>query len=191
MIVGTMVQSATDKDFRRLVETYQHKVYSQAYRMLGSREEAEEATQDIFLKVHGALGDFRGDSKLSSWIFRITANVCISRMRKKQLKTTSIDAPVAEEGRSVAETLADEDDDPEHEYAATEMGNIVREQLRRLKPEWAQAISLHYFGGQSYDEVAEAMELPRATVATYIRRGKMQLAGMIVAQTGIDGVYLK
>jgi len=71
------------------------------------------------------------------------------------------------------------------------MGNIVREQLRRLKPEWAQAISLHYFGGQSYDEVAEAMELPRATVATYIRRGKIQLAGMIVAQTGTDGVYLK
>jgi RNA polymerase sigma-70 factor (ECF subfamily) len=172
-----MVQSATATEFRQLVETYQHKVYNQAYRMLGSREEAEE--------------EFRGDAKLSSWIYRITANVCISRMRKKQMRTTSIDAPVAQEGRSVAETLADEDEDPEHEYAATEMGNIVREQLRRLKPEWAQAISLHYFGGQSYEEVAEAMEIPRATVATYIRRGKIQLAGMIVARTGTEGVYLK
>ncbi|MEW5961819.1 MAG: sigma-70 family RNA polymerase sigma factor, partial [Chloroflexota bacterium] len=108
-----MVQSGTD--FRQLVETYQHKVYTQAYRMLGSREEAEEATQDIFLKVHGSLEDFRGEAKISSWIYRITANVCISRMRKKQLHMTSIDAPAATEGRSVVETIADEDEDPEHE----------------------------------------------------------------------------
>ncbi|MBW7995246.1 MAG: RNA polymerase sigma factor [Candidatus Glassbacteria bacterium] len=184
-----MVQS--DTDFRQLVETYQHQVYNQAYRMLGNREEAEEATQDIFLKVHGSLEDFRGEAKLSSWIYRITANVCISRMRRKQLNATSLDSPMAEQGRSVAEVVADEDEDPEEEYAAAEMGGIVREQLRRLKPEWAQAIGLHYFGGQSYDEIAEEMEIPRATVATYIRRGKMQLAGLIVAQTGKDGVYLK
>ncbi|MBT4510682.1 MAG: sigma-70 family RNA polymerase sigma factor [Chloroflexi bacterium] len=184
-----MVQS--DTDFRQLVETFQHKVYNQAFRMLGNREEAEEATQDIFLKVHGALKDFRGDSKLSSWIFRIAANVCVSRMRKKQLKTSSLDQPLGEEGRSVAEILPDESDNPEEEYSSNELGGIVREQLRRLKPEWAQALSLHYFGGQSYEEVAEVMEIPRATVATYIRRGKMQLASQITANIGKDGVFLK
>ncbi len=184
-----MVQS--DTDFRQLVETYQHKIYNQAFRMLGNREEAEEATQDIFLKVHAALKDFRGDSKLSSWIYRIAANVCISRMRRKQLKTSSLDQPLGEEGRSVAEVTPDESNNPEEEYSAVEMGTIVREQLRRLKPEWAQALSLHYFGAQSYEEVAEAMEIPRATVATYIRRGKMQLAGQLVAHTGKNGVIIK
>jgi RNA polymerase sigma-70 factor, ECF subfamily len=184
-----MVQS--DTDFRQLVETYQHKVYNQAFRMLGNREEAEEATQDIFLKVHGALKDFRGDSQLSSWIFRIAANVCISRMRKKQLRTSSLDQPLGEEGRSVAEVTADKSNNPEEKYSAVEMGGIVREQLRRLKPEWAQALSLHYFGGQSYEEVAEAMEIPRATVATNIRRGKMQLASLITAHTGKNGVFSK
>lgn len=186
-----MVQSATETEFRQIVETFQHKVYNQAYRMLGSREEAEEATQDVFLKVHGALEDFRGDSKLSSWIYRITANVCISRMRRKQLKTTGLDAPIGEGGRSAAEVLADEDGGPEDAYSADQMDAIVREQVRRLRPEWAQAIGLHYFGAQSYEEVAEAMDIPRATVATYIRRGKMQLAAQIVAQTGKDGVFLK
>ncbi len=184
-----MVQSGTD--FRQLVETYQHKVYNQAYRMLGNHEEAEEATQDIFLKVHGALKDFRGDASVSSWIYRIAANVCISRMRKKQLQTSSLDQPLGEEGRSVAEVTADESYNPEEEYSAKEMGGVVREQLRRLKPEWAQALSLHYFGGQSYDEVSEEMEIPRATVATYIRRGKMQLASQITAHTGKDGVFFK
>ena len=184
-----MVQS--DTDFRQLVESYQHKVYNQAFRMLGNREEAEEATQDIFLKVHGSLKDFRGDSKLSSWIYRIAANVCISKMRRKQLKTSSLDHPPGEEGRSVAEVTADKSNNPEEEYSAGEIGQIVRKQLRRLKPEWAQALSLHYFGGQSYDEVAEVMEIPRATVATYIRRGKMQLAGQITAHIGKDGVFFK
>ncbi len=186
---GTMVQS--DTDFRQLVETCQHKVYNQAYRMLGNREEAEEATQDIFLKVHAALDDFRGEASLSSWIYRITANVCISRMRRKQLQTSSLDQPRGEDGRSVAEVTADESDNPEEKCASSEMGRIVREQFRRLKPEWAQALSLHYFGGQSYGEVAAAMAIPRATVATYIRRSKLQLAGRLVAHTGKDGVYLK
>lgn len=177
-----------DIDFRTLVQTFQHKVYNQAYRMLGSREEAEDATQDIFLKVHGSLKDFRGEAKLSSWIFKITANVCLSRMRRKQLLTASLDEQVAGEGRLLSEVVADERSNPETECQANEIGAIVRDQLQRLKPEWAQAIGLHYFGGLSYDEVAEAMEIPRETVATHIRRGKMQLAGLIMTRTGSGGI---
>jgi RNA polymerase sigma-70 factor, ECF subfamily len=189
--VGIMVQSTTETDIRQIVETYQHKVYNQAYRMLGNREEAEEATQDIFLKIHGGLKNFRGEAKLSSWIYRIAANECKGRMRKKQLRSSSIDTPVAEEGRSLAEMIADEDEDPEADFASKEMGGIVREQLRSLKPEWALTISLHYFGEQTYEEIAKEMEIPRSTVATNIRRGKMQLASLIVAQIGKDGVCCK
>ncbi len=181
-----MIQS--DTDFRTLVKTFQHKVYNHAYRMLGNREEAEDATQDIFLRVHGALKNFRGEARLSSWIYKITANVCISRMRSKQPPVASLDEPLAAEGRSLAELVADEKNNPETACSNNEMGTIVREQLRRLKPEWAQAIGLHYFGGLSYEEVAEVMEIPRETVATHIRRGKMQLAGLIVARLGAGNI---
>ena len=176
-------------DFREILATYQDKVYNQAYRMLGNREEAEEATQDIFLRVHRSLGDFRGESKLSSWIYRIAANVCISRLRKKQLKTSSLDEPAEIEGRAVSEVVADETADPERNYAAMETAEIIRSEVRRLPPLWAQALSLHYFGGQSYEEVAEAMEIPRPTVATYISRGKKQLAKQIIAITGKDELF--
>ncbi|MCE5272454.1 sigma-70 family RNA polymerase sigma factor [bacterium] len=181
-----MIQS--DTDFSTLVNMYQQKVYNHAYRMLGNREESEDATQDIFLRVYGSLKTFRGEAKLSSWVFKITANVCISRMRRKQLPSASLDAPLAGEDRSLAELVADESDNPETICSANEMGSIVREQLRRLKPEWAQAIGLHYFGGLSYEEVAEALEIPRDTVATYIRRGKIQLAGLIESRIGADGL---
>lgn len=181
-----MIQS--DTDFSTLVNMYQQKVYNHAYRMLGNREEAEDATQDIFLRVYGSLKTFRGEARLSSWIFRITANVCISRMRKKQPLTLSLDQSPAGEGRNLAELLADDSQNPEIACSAEQMGTIVREQLQRLKPEWAQAIGLHYFGGLSYEEVAEALEISRDTVATHIRRGKMQLAGLIELRIGTDGL---
>lgn len=175
--------------FREILAEYQGKVYNQAYRMLGNREEAEEATQDIFLRIHNSLDEFRGESKLSSWIFRITANVCISRLRRKRLELHSLDEPLGgEEGRRVAETLPDEGNDPESLYRSQETAEIIRAEVRRLPALWAQAISLHHFGGQSYEEVAEIMQIPRATVATYIRRGRMQLATQLVARTGRDGL---
>ena len=176
--------------FGELLETFQDKVYNQAYRMLGNREEAEEATQDIFLRIHRSLDEFRGESKLSSWIYRIAANVCISKLRKKQLNITSLDKPLDGGGRPAEHLLADEGADPETGYQLMEMAGIVRAEVRRLPPLWAQALSLHFFGGQSYEEVAEAMKIPRATVATYILRGKKQLAKQIIALTGKDGIYL-
>lgn len=175
-------------DFREILSTYQGKVYNQAYRMLGNREEAEEATQDIFLRIHRSLEEFRGESKLSSWIFRITANVCITRLRKKQLSLKSLDEPVDEGGRSADEIIADESTDQEAEYETKELGEIVRAEVRRLPANWAQALSLNYFGGLSYEEVAETMEIPRATVATYILRGKKQLAVQIIARVGMEGL---
>lgn len=181
---NSTVMNNVQLDFRDILADYQDKVYNQAFRMLGNREEAEEATQDIFIKVHRSLAEFRGDCKFSSWIYRITANVCISRMRKKQLRITSIDEPLREEGITVAELVADEQADPEQDYSSKEMGEIIRNEVRRLPALWAQALSLHYFGGQSYEEVAEVMEIPRPTVATYISRGKKQLAKQLVALTG-------
>ena len=74
-------------------------------------------------------------------------------------------------------------------YQSQQWAAIVQAELRRLPPLWAQAISLHYFGGLSYEEAAEAMKLPRATVATYISRGKKQLARQIVARTGKEEIY--
>ena len=174
------------EDFRSLLAAYQDRVYNQAFRMLGNREEAEEAAQDVFLRIYRSLDDFRGESKLSSWIFRITANVCISRLRKKQLEVASLDEPVESGEGTMAQMIPDDRPDPEQQYESQETAEIIRAQVRRLPPEWAQAISLHHYQGMSYEEVAEVMGIPRATVATYILRGRRQLAKQLTATVGRD-----
>ena len=174
------------EDFRSLLAAYQDKVYNQAFRMLGNREEAEEATQDVFLRIHRSLDEFRGESKLSSWIFRITANVCISRLRRKQLKIVSLDEPVASVDKTAVELIPDDQPGPADQLESQEMAETLRAQVRRLPPDWAQAIGLHHFQGMSYEEVAEAMGIPRATVATYILRGRRQLAKQLTAAIGKD-----
>lgn len=166
------------EEFRSILLTYQNRVYNQAFRMLGNREDAEEATQDIFLNVYRTLGEFRGESAVSTWLFRITANVCISRLRKKKLDTASLDEPFDEsEGdRNLGDVICDESMNPEETLSTNEAKEMIRSKVSELPPEWAMAISLFHFDDLTYDEIAEIMNIPKATVATYIFRGRKALA---------------
>jgi len=174
--------------FRQLLAEHQESVYNQAYRMLGNREEAEEATQDVFLRVYRGLRDFRGESKLSTWIYRITTNICINRLQLKKLNTVSLDKPLTEQGRPVAEVIAGLMDSPDEQYQRRQLAKILEKQVRRLPEKWAQAINLHHFQGFSYTEVAEMMKLPRATVASYVLRGRQQLTRALIARLGKAGI---
>ena len=164
------------EDFRTLLATYQDRVYNQAYRMLGNAEDAEEATQDIFMKVYKSMDDFRGESAMSTWIYRITANECISRLRKKQLDTRSFDEPFEDEGKTLADIVPDDSPDAGALLESQESSEMIRNEVQRLPANWAMAISLYHFDDLSYDEIADAMEIPKATVATYISRGRKELA---------------
>jgi len=168
------------EDFRTILANYQDRVYNQAYRILGNAEDAEEATQDIFLKIYKSLDDFRGDSKMSTWIYRITSNECISRLRKKQLETSSLDEPFEDDGRSLSDVIADGGADPITILESDETAGMIRAEVQKLPANWAMAVSLYHFDDLSYDEVAEMMEIPKATVATYISRGRKQLADRLM-----------
>ena len=172
-------ESATYR-FDHILRTYQDRVYNQAYRMLGNREDAEEAAQDVFLKVYRSLDDFRGDSKLSTWIYRITANECISRLRKKQLDIASMDDPIGDDGAVLADVIPDRREGCDSAIESAETASRIRDMVRTLPPDWAMAISLYHFDDLSYDEIAEIMDIPRATVATYIFRGRKKLASMLM-----------
>ena len=163
-------------DFKDLLTEYQDRVYNQAYRMLGNREDAEEAVQDIFLKIYHSAGSFRGDSKVSTWIYRITANECISRLRKKQLQTSSLHEPLGEGGPTLADIIPDTSKRSDSLLEDAETAEMIRNEVHNLQPEWAMAISLCHFDDLSYDEIADVMDLPRATVGTYIYRGRRELA---------------
>ena len=180
MVETVPVRMSKKENFKKLLAEYQNKVYNQAYRMLGNHEDAEESTQDIFLNIYRSLDNFRGESKISTWIYHITSNVCISRLRKKQLDTRSFDEPFGEDGATLAEMIPDTGADPETLLESEETAGTVRAQVRKLPPEWAMAISLCHFDELSYEEIADVMEIPKATVATYIHRGRKQLARQLM-----------
>ena len=113
MVETILERIPKQENFKKLLLEYQHKVYNQAYRMLGNHEDAEEAAQDIFLNIYRSLDNFRGESKMSTWIYHITSNVCISRLRKKQLDTRSFDEPFGEDGATLADMIPDTGADPE------------------------------------------------------------------------------
>lgn len=176
-MVGTTLENIPlAEKFKTLLAEYQDMVYNQVYRMLGNHEDAEEATQDIFLSIYRSLEDFRGECKMSTWIYRIMSNMCITRLRKRQLVTTSMDEPFEPDGRPLSEILPDSGSSPEKLMESTEIAQLVCFQMSRLPAQWAMAISLFHFDDLSYDEIAGIMEVPKATVATYIMRGRKQLA---------------
>lgn len=157
--------------FRDIVNAYSAQVYNHALKLLKNREDAEEATQDVFIKINNAIDLFRGDAKLSTWIWRITTNVCYTRLAKKRLPVTSID---------------DSDIDPEDtrslfkELDAKEQNNIIESALTQIPPQQASVVLMFYFEERSYKEIAEIFNLPEGTIATLLHRGREQLRKELV-----------
>lgn len=152
--------------FREIVDHYAPQVYRHALSLLRTHEDAEEAAQDVFLRIHRALPQFRGDAKLTTWIWRITVNVCLTRLKKKRLPTRSLD-----------------DDPPEITADETPLTELLsrntREQLEsamtKIPPAQASALLMYYTEGLSYREIAEVLGVPDGTVATLLFRGRERL----------------
>jgi len=157
--------------FNDLVRDYSERVYNHAYRMLGNREDAEEATMDVFLKIHHGLSDFRGDAQLSTWIWRITTNVCLSRRAKKKAQTVSA------ETENVDEVVADLDPaaNPEMVLLKEEKREELARSIAGLPEQEAAAITLFYLDGMKYEEIAAILDVPLGTVGTAVHRGRERL----------------
>lgn len=157
--------------FHSLVEDYSQKVFNLALRILGSREEAEEATQDVFVRVWRALPTFRGEAKISTWIWRITTNVCLSRRRKKSSSPLSLD-------NLLQQGAVDVENDQKNPLQITidqDECFHLREMIAQLPAEEAAAITLFYLEGCDYKEIGEILQLPAGTVAVKLHRGRERL----------------
>lgn len=155
-----------EEEFERIVREYQDKVFRLALSMLGERAAAEEAAQETLVRVWKGLGGFRAESSLSTWIYSITRNTCLSALRRGQTRTVSLDeaAPRREVERCEAARW----------YAAEspDAGQL----LERLPAKYRQVAALFYMQEKSYDEVALMLGLPVGTVKTYLFRARKTLA---------------
>jgi RNA polymerase sigma-70 factor (ECF subfamily) len=171
---------ASNHDFSVIIKEFAERVYNHAYRMLGTREDAEEATQDVFLKIHKGLNNFRGDAKLSTWIWRITANVCLTRRSNKTKNIFSVEYNLTNE-------LADDNRtaNPEKNFISMEGHEDVAVLINKLSPKEAAAITLFYLEEMNYKEISNILEIPMGSVATVLHRGRERLRDMMLKSEGV------
>ena len=154
-------QQDDERAFGELVHRYESKVYSLALKMLRNPEDAEDVLQDTFLRAYRGIKSFQGNSTFSTWIYRITANSALMRLRKRQLPTVSIDD--ADE-REVPINIADWAPGPVEQMLNQETQNAMAEAIESLPAEFRQVFVLRDLEELSNAEVADILDLSVAAV---------------------------
>jgi RNA polymerase sigma-70 factor (ECF subfamily) len=154
--------------FEDLVIAYQHRVFGVALRMLGSRAEAQDLAQDVFLRVHGAIADFRGDAKLSTWLYTITSRLCLNRLASSERRMTR-------EGEETLTRLATNQAGPAAELERGELEAALHRAIAELPEERRIVVVLRDLQGLSYEEIAAALALELGTVRSRLHRARMDL----------------
>ena len=174
--------------FGAIVDEYQKNVYNLALRMTGNPEDAQDMSQEAFIKAFNSLASFRGDSKLSVWLYRIVSNVCLDFLRsRKRRQTVSLNMDDGEGGSSELE-IPDLSAMPEEELNRRLTREAVRKGLLSLPEDQREILLLREIEGLSYDEIAQALELEAGTVKSRIFRARKRLCAQLVSGGNIpDG----
>jgi RNA polymerase sigma-70 factor (ECF subfamily) len=156
--------------YAQLVQKYQQYVFTLVLRFTDNREDAEEISQDIFVKAYRSLADFRGDSKFSTWLYTIVRTSCITFLRKKKLDTTSIDNE-----RTLTQLENRESGFNANTIEQKSKHAMVNSAIRLLSPDDAQLITLFYKGEQTLEEIGRIMGLEPNTVKVKLHRARHRL----------------
>lgn len=154
--------------FEELVRTHQHRVFGVAARMLGRAAEAEEIAQEVFLRAHRSIGDFRGEAQLSTWLYAITSRLCLNRLASGARRRER-----ADEATLGATPSADADAD-----AALERGELetaLRQAIAGLPEDRRIVVVLRDIEGLSYEEIAAVLDLEPGTVRSRLHRARADL----------------
>lgn len=154
--------------FEELVTIYQHRVFGVALRMLGSRAEAEEVAQETFLRAYRALGEFRGEARLATWLYAIASRLCLNRLAS---------GPRRHERSDEAALLQWPAESPDAAAALerTELQAALHEAVAALPEERRIVVILRDLEGLAYEEIAEVLGLPLNTVRTRLHRARLDL----------------
>ncbi|MBS1920710.1 MAG: RNA polymerase sigma factor [Bacteroidetes bacterium] len=168
-IIGKVLRG-DQQAYAGLVERYQNYVFTLAMRFTKNREDAEEASQDIFIKAYRSLADFRGASKFSTWLYTIVNTTCITFLRKRKLETYSLDHEKIFE-------MADSKDSGFRANLVEQKSrtNMVNEAITLLGHDDAEIITLFYKAEQSLEEIGKILGLDPKTAKVRLHRARQRL----------------
>ncbi|MGB5206067.1 MAG: sigma-70 family RNA polymerase sigma factor [Eudoraea sp.] len=159
--------------YAELVDRYKQMVYTLAYKIVKNREDAEEVAQDTFVKAYNALNDFKGDSKFSTWLYKIAYYRSLDYLNKnkRRVKTTKID--ISEE-YNIASL-----DDALDALEAKDRAEIIKHAIQKLPGEDSVLITLYYFETLSLNEISKVMGISPNTIKVRLFRGRKRLAKIL------------
>jgi RNA polymerase sigma-70 factor (ECF subfamily) len=162
-------RSGDERAFQDLVDRYKDLVYALIARTVQDRSRAEDLAQDVFLRIHRGLPYFRGEARLSTWIYRIVANVCVQEFGRP-VAISLDDKPAQHEAAMSA---------PDRRFGDLELKDRLEKAIARLPAHYRLLIAAHYLEGVRYEDLADALQLPLGTVKTQLYRAKQQLRRML------------
>ena len=172
--------------FSQLVLRYQDRVFTLCLRWLGEREQAEETTQDIFLALYRSLAEFRGESKFSTWIFRVATNHCknrrIYRIRRAHDRHEPLEGPETDD--APPRQIASEGPGTDSRVTRSEAEEILERALGQLDEGQRSILVLRDIEDLPYEEIADILSLPRGTVKSRLHRARAELASILKRMIG-------
>ncbi|HEX2880546.1 MAG TPA: sigma-70 family RNA polymerase sigma factor [Polyangiaceae bacterium] len=182
------LRARDERAFNELVTVYQERVFGLVLKILGRRDEAEDMSQEVFVQVFKAIDQFRGDSKLGTWIYRIAVNLCKNRSQylarrysQKQDELEGAEHLLADANALQSSVSLQQ---PDHLLQGHEMERIVHAALVSIELEFREVLVLRDVEDLSYDEIVEITGLPVGTVKSRIHRARLMLKEEVSRITG-------
>ena len=172
---------AGDNDaFGLLVEKYQTKVYNLALRMCGNEDDAFDLSQDSFLRAWKSLGSFQFESSFSTWLFRLSSNICLDFLRAKKRRAAVSLTMVSDEDEETQLDLPDGGPTPEEAALAAEDRQILMQAINSLPADQRQIITLRAINDLSYTQIAEILNIQEGTVKSRLSRARTALRNKLL-----------
>lgn len=172
-------QGTFDEGFDRIVERHQQRIYNVIYRLIDDPEEALDLTQDTFVAAYRAFGDFRGESGVYTWLYRIAVNRTKNRLKQLSRlqagQAFSLDEPMDVDGEQLRREVEDYTHAPDRMLASGELLRVIQRSVAALPPDFREAVVLRDYQGLSYREIAEIVGCSEKAIKSRLHRARTML----------------
>jgi RNA polymerase sigma-70 factor (ECF subfamily) len=177
--------------FRSLVERYQKKAFAQALGMLKDKDEAMDVAQEAFVKVYRYLDHFKGDSSFYTWLYRIVANLCVDRLRRKSSAQSpdnvEFDEKMNQEEMATAGILATKlGTNPQKAALRAELAEKMEKALDQIPEKHREILVLRELEGMSYEDLARVLKIPKGTVMSRLFHARAKMQSLLTEYLGKD-----
>lgn len=161
-----------EQAYKQLVEKYERALYFHVLKMIKNKEQVNDLVQEAFVKAFDNLNTYSTNYAFSTWLYRIATNHTIDYLRKKKLKTLSIDEPVKTRDGEMQMQLEDESAGTDRNIIRKQRRDMVQDAIEDLPPKYRKVIQMRHMEEKSYQEIADVLDLPLGTVKAHIFRAR-------------------